>query len=1179
MAIAAAVVGLTLVAASNASLRSQQRLLFAAGSGALGTSSPTSHPTTANPDVDCCFNDGTCVWSGCDLHQFRGCGAGRYQTGRATCPGCTTNKCSACADCPAGRHKGTGCTEATECVDDSFQCPEGTFHKRGATTDRVADNCDSCPAGTYQNATGFAECKPCAAGLYAASKGRSVACADTLSVTCPAGKSRKASGATGDTEEEACAICPFDTFTDQANTLTACTGVTFNCPAGKTKTKNQATGNDEAGACVQCLAGTYQDAIGNLLDEDTCRVCPVGYETRIAACSAGGTGLKVGLPCLSDADCDGAACDSAAASVEATACAPCRTGQSDADSTSSSACAECPKDTIQKLPGQDGECFRCPYPDRCINKAACVDGSMGSACETCIRTHYRLGDRCYVCDGTVVRLVVGSVVVASLYFFATSETMTGEKAAALKQAASFAQNVVLVALVRVPFPDGYRLSAALLNRLTNAFDWETIGPECLFYKATYYVHFLLSISTFVVICGVLLHMHRRLVRQDPKDKDEVYRRTRGKILRVFLLTVTIAMTTLTTLCCQTFLLTDNGHVFMQPEIEFGSSVGHAIAMGVAGIVLAAVALVPVGVYWKTAQLQRIGGYISNSVVRDKYGALFDSYTHSNIHFEALSLARRFVMVAAVSLLMTRPTVQLAIQLAVTFFYLVYLCVKRPFTPQESAFTVRGKTFRLRDGFNTLEISSTVLHFVNALYAFAVRSLDAEEDLLLRDFLTFVVVASNVAFFSLLLGRVLHAFVSRILSAFRCCCKCTRNVCGRMRRWCCGVDSGVRIVPIVVDVERTSLESEADKLEFRLASIAAGICGDGGGGGSGDGGAVVVAAAESNDIKRRLNEIYERLDALDAIADDSHAKRGVVEEVVEEKKDDGSGQSSDEASSSEDDDDEKRPDAEDTVDPTSFEAALQRRQRCADEKMDQDEAHDAAVWACPQCTYENVRASKKCSMCGGPRPKGKRGGRQKDRAWREKTAGRDVPMEEENITHERACELAEQSEREGDLQGALNRLLQAASRLPNPEASGGADLRTRLAAAKVSRDIARLDELLARKAAEAKERETEERRAMLLDEEIDESFFDMAPAEEEEEGEEQAQQQQEASGPAAAQDWACSVCTFLNVQARAQCEMCGTAKPSAAEEEGAAAEKMTLEDIKKSNDGEEGQVFQWVRKFQ
>ena len=81
----------------------------------------------------------------------------------------------------------------------------------------------------------------------------------------------------------------------------------------------------------------WADAIGNLLDEDTCRTCPAGYETRYAACSAGGTGLKVGLPCLSDADCDGAACDSAAASVEATACAPCGAGQSDADSTSSSA--------------------------------------------------------------------------------------------------------------------------------------------------------------------------------------------------------------------------------------------------------------------------------------------------------------------------------------------------------------------------------------------------------------------------------------------------------------------------------------------------------------------------------------------------------------------------------------------------------------------------------------------------------------------------------------------------------------------------------------------------------------------------------------------------------------------------------------------------------------------------
>ena len=62
---------------------------------------------------------------------------------------------------------------------------------------------------------------------------------------------------------------------------------------------------------------------------------------------------------------------------------------------------------------------------------------------------------------------------------------------------------------------------------------------------------------------------------------------------------------------------------MQPEVKFGSSVGHGLAMVAAGAVLLGVTLaVPLGVAVKTRQLQRVGGYISDAAVRDKYGALY-----------------------------------------------------------------------------------------------------------------------------------------------------------------------------------------------------------------------------------------------------------------------------------------------------------------------------------------------------------------------------------------------------------------------------------------------------------------------------------------------------------------------------------------------------------------------------
>jgi len=57
----------------------------------------------------CC--DGDCSDSdGCSYYGYIGCGANQYETGRLTCPGICSGQCSACADCPPGRHKAAGCS-------------------------------------------------------------------------------------------------------------------------------------------------------------------------------------------------------------------------------------------------------------------------------------------------------------------------------------------------------------------------------------------------------------------------------------------------------------------------------------------------------------------------------------------------------------------------------------------------------------------------------------------------------------------------------------------------------------------------------------------------------------------------------------------------------------------------------------------------------------------------------------------------------------------------------------------------------------------------------------------------------------------------------------------------------------------------------------------------------------
>ena len=84
---------------------------------------------------------------------------------------------------------------------------------------------------------------------------------------------------------------------------------------------------------------------------------------------------------------------------------------------------------------------------------------------------------------------------------------------------------------------------------------------------SYYWHFIVSVGSFACVCAVLLRLYLRLVRRDPKEKDAEDVRTRGRILRVFLLAVTLALTTLTTLSAQTFLVTESNTVPVRDSAE------------------------------------------------------------------------------------------------------------------------------------------------------------------------------------------------------------------------------------------------------------------------------------------------------------------------------------------------------------------------------------------------------------------------------------------------------------------------------------------------------------------------------------------------------------------------------------------------------------------------------------
>jgi len=156
-------------------------------------------------------------------YGYSGCGAGQYETGRSSCPGCGPDwQCSACAACPAGQHKAAGCKtadrrhssasfydpSATSC--DGTACLAGQFGPTGATTAAEA-SCTSCPAGwSTQGATGQTACAICAAGTHSESGASS--CTD-----CPAGRFQSVTG------QATCTACPVGWVTGATLGHTACT--------------------------------------------------------------------------------------------------------------------------------------------------------------------------------------------------------------------------------------------------------------------------------------------------------------------------------------------------------------------------------------------------------------------------------------------------------------------------------------------------------------------------------------------------------------------------------------------------------------------------------------------------------------------------------------------------------------------------------------------------------------------------------------------------------------------------------------------------------------------------------------------------------------------------------------------------------------------------------------------
>ncbi|KAJ3442001.1 hypothetical protein M0812_14023 [Anaeramoeba flamelloides] len=127
-------------------------------------------------------------------------------------------------------------------------CNKGFF-----TNSTIANECQECPAGTYQDQEGQTDCKKCTVGQNQNNKG------STFCYDCQKGFFQ-------DLEEQAnCQICPVGSYQNQIRQPNC-----INCPIG--------TYQDMEGQsyCNDCPLNTYQDQES----KSECKECPIGTYTH-----------------------------------------------------------------------------------------------------------------------------------------------------------------------------------------------------------------------------------------------------------------------------------------------------------------------------------------------------------------------------------------------------------------------------------------------------------------------------------------------------------------------------------------------------------------------------------------------------------------------------------------------------------------------------------------------------------------------------------------------------------------------------------------------------------------------------------------------------------------------------------------------------------------------------------
>ena len=475
------------------------------------------------------------------------------------------------------------------------------------------------------------------------------------------------------------------------------------CGRGQQQTSRSCRPADEDEGCAarEVCVSTCEDCPGGRFKAPGCSVAPTCNGTLTVRCEAGeyledgayADRIGAGAKCVGIANCPGGSF----CSEWRRPCPAGRYGSLDlaGKTTEATACPDlCPAGYMSPVTGSVSadDCRSCPYADRCTDdRGACVvmEGETVSrynestGCALCspnvtlddgtTRRLYQMSGQCVRCPeglpwGIIILVLL---TLLALIAFWLIDLTRWTKLAALKQIASYTQNLVIISLIPEVLPDLYREAVDWFNKMTNWLDLETVGPECAGFNFSWDERFMLTALVF--IGPLVLLFAFTFCCCGGKGVTASFKSFPTKVKQAVVFWIFIPYTTITVMSTKAFQHRD-GKFYYEPTQDMGS-VSHVWAMVCAAVLFVTIIFgVPYYIHKKTTGL-RDQGKLDDLATLENYGEIYELFRNDHVDFEAYILLRRALGIIIVICIPSEPVAQISVLLVISVGY--FLLVVSP----------------------------------------------------------------------------------------------------------------------------------------------------------------------------------------------------------------------------------------------------------------------------------------------------------------------------------------------------------------------------------------------------------------------------------------------------------------------------------------------------------------------